>query len=97
MLCSHLSRQGLGTFVANPVKRELGSGVRTITEVLASSDITPQVDVLSHRGGEAPQRVAETLGLSKVLCINQRFRDGDRPLALMTATVRWGWEKLSSR
>jgi GntR family transcriptional regulator len=78
-------RQGLGTFVANPVKQELGSGVRTITEVLASSGITPQVDVLSHRVGEAPQRVAETLGLSKVLCINRRFRDGDRPLALLTA------------
>jgi GntR family transcriptional regulator len=55
-------RQGLGTFVANPVKQELASGVRTITEVL------------SHHVGEAPQRIAETLGVSKVLCINRRFR-----------------------
>ncbi len=78
-------RQGLGTFVANPVKQELGSGVRTITEVLASSGISPQVDVLSHHVGEAPQRIAETLGLSTVLCINRRFRDGDQPLALLTA------------
>jgi GntR family transcriptional regulator len=78
-------RQGLGTFVANPVKQELASGVRTITEVLASSGITPRVDVLSHHVGEAPQRIAETLGSSKVLCINRRFRDGDRPLALLTA------------
>jgi GntR family transcriptional regulator len=85
------------TFVANPVRQELGSGVRTITEVLASSGITPQVDVLSHRVGEAPQRVAETLGLSKVLCINRRFRDGDRPLALMTAYLPLGLEKPSSR
>jgi GntR family transcriptional regulator len=77
-------RQGLGTFVANPVKQELASGVRTITEVLASSGITPQVDVLSHRVGDAPQRIAEKLGLSKVLCIHRRFRDGDRPLALVT-------------
>lgn len=37
-------RQGLGTFVANPVKQELTSGVPTITEVLSSSGITPQVD-----------------------------------------------------
>jgi len=77
-------RQGLGTFVANPVKQELGSGVRTITEVLASSGITPQVEVLSHHVGEAPQRIAEILGISHVLRINRRFRDGDLPLALMT-------------
>jgi GntR family transcriptional regulator len=83
-------RQGLGTFVANPVKQELASGVRTITEVLASSGIRPQVDVLSHHVGEAPQRIAETLGLSKVLCINLCFRDGDRPLALMTAYLPLG-------
>jgi GntR family transcriptional regulator len=72
-------RQGLGTFVANPVKQELASGVRTITEVLASSGITPRVDVLSHHVGVAPQRIAERLGLTKVVCINRRFRDGDRP------------------
>ncbi|OOK70672.1 bacterial regulatory s, gntR family protein [Mycobacterium kansasii] len=33
-------RQGLGTFVADPVRQELGSGVRTITEVLLSSGVT---------------------------------------------------------
>ncbi len=78
-------KQGLGTFVANPVKQELGPGVRTITEVLAGSGITPNVDVLSHRVEDAPQRIAETLGLSKVLCVHRRFRDGDQPLALMIA------------
>lgn len=77
-------RQGLGTFVANPVKQELGSGVRTITEVLSSSGITPEVDLLSHRVAEAPQRIAEKLGLSTVLCIHRRYRDGDQPLALVT-------------
>jgi GntR family transcriptional regulator len=80
-----IRRQGLGTFVANPVKQELGFGVQMITEVLASSGIIPNVDVLSHRVTEAPQRVAETLGLSRVLCIHRRFRDGDQPLALMIA------------
>lgn len=33
-------RQGLGTFVADPVKQELASGVRTITEVLLGSGVT---------------------------------------------------------
>lgn len=78
-------RQGLGTFVANPVNQELGVGVRTITEVLAGSGITPQADALSHRVIDAPPRIAETLKLSKVLCVNRRFRDGDVPLALLTA------------
>gem|GEM_PF-455690 len=83
-------RQGLGTFVADPVKQELGSGVRTITEVLLSSGVTPQVDVLSHHVGPAPQRIAETLGLSEVLCIRRRFRDGDQPVALVTAYLPSG-------
>ncbi len=81
-----IRRQGLGTFVANPVKQELGSGVRTITEVLTSSGVTPQVDALSHRVIDAPPRIAETLGLSNVLCINRRFRDGELPLALLRPT-----------
>jgi GntR family transcriptional regulator len=85
-----IRRQGLGTFVADPVKQELGSGVRTITEVLLSSGVTPQVDVLSHRVGPAPQRIAETLGLSEVLCIRRRFRDGDQPVALVTAYLPSG-------
>jgi GntR family transcriptional regulator len=85
-----IRRQGLGTFVADPVKQELGCGVRTITEVLLSSGVTPRVDVLSHRVGPAPQRIAETLGLSEVLCIRRRFRDGDEPLALVTAYLPSG-------
>ncbi|MDM4140007.1 MULTISPECIES: GntR family transcriptional regulator [Mycobacterium] len=83
-------KQGLGTFVANPVKQELGPGVRTITEVLAGSGITPNVDVLSHRVEDAPQRIAEILGLSKVLCVHRRFRDGEQPLALMIAYLPTG-------
>lgn len=86
-------RQGLGTFVTNPVRQELGSGVRTITEVLANSGITPQVDVLSHRVQEPPQRIGETLGLSKALCIHRRFRDADVPLALMIAYLPPGLGK----
>ncbi|OJZ75473.1 GntR family transcriptional regulator [Mycobacterium paraffinicum] len=86
-------RQGLGTFVANPVRQELGSAVRTIPEVLASAGITPQADVLSHRVEQPPQRVGETLGLSRVLCIHRRLRDGDAPLALMIAYLPPGLGK----
>ncbi len=86
-------RQGLGTFISNPVTQELSCGVRTITEVLSGSGITPQVDVLSHHVGEAPQRIAETLGLSKVLRIDRRFRDGDLPLALLTVYLPPGLGK----
>jgi GntR family transcriptional regulator len=85
-----IRRQGLGTFVADPMKQELASGVRTITEVLLSSGVTPQVDVLSHRIGPAPQRIAETLGLSEVLCVHRVFRVGDEPLALVTAYLPAG-------
>lgn len=45
----------------------------------------PQVDVLSHQTGPAPQRISETLGLVEVLCIRRRIRTGDQPLALVTA------------
>ncbi|WP_084020355.1 GntR family transcriptional regulator [Mycobacterium avium] len=85
-------RQGLGTFVANPVKQELGPGVRTITEVLAASGITPNVDVLSHRVEDAPQRIAETLHLTKVLCVHRRFH-GEQPLAPMVAYLPLGLGK----
>jgi len=83
-------RQGLGTFVADPVKQELASGVRTITEVLLSSGVTPQVDVLSHETGPAPRHVAETLGLAEVLTIRRLFRAGAEPLALVTAYLPAG-------
>lgn len=78
-------RQGLGTFVADPVKQELESGVRTITEVLLDSGVTPQVDVLSHNTGPAPRRISEILGLTDVLCVQRLFSDGTQPVALVTA------------
>lgn len=77
-------RQGLGTFVAEPVNQELATGVRTITEVLLSSGVTPRVDVLSHEISAPPQRVGDALGLSEVLCIRRRYSDKDHPLALVT-------------
>ena len=77
-------RQGLGTFVAEPVNQELTSGVRTITEVLLSSGVTPRVEVLNHCVITAPQRVKDALGLSDVLCIQRRYSDKDQPLALVT-------------
>ncbi|MDP7726458.1 GntR family transcriptional regulator [Mycobacterium sp. TY814] len=83
-------RQGLGTFVAEPVRQELTSGVRTITEVLLESGITPEVDVLSHETTTAPQHISRVLGISDVLCIRRRFRAGEEPLALVTAYLPAG-------
>lgn len=83
-------RQGLGTFVAEPVKQELTSGVRTITEVLSDSGITPLVDVLSHGITNAPQRISDILGTHEVLCVRRRFRAGDEPLAVVTAYLPTG-------
>lgn len=80
-----IRRQGLGTFVADPVNQELSSGVRTITEVLLDSGVTPQVDVLSNSKCPAPPSIAATLGLTEVVCIRRLFRAGDEPLALVTA------------
>ncbi|OOK74896.1 UTRA domain protein [Mycobacterium kansasii] len=78
-------RQGLGTFVADPVRQELGSGVRTITEVLLSSGVTPRVEVLSQSVCAPPQPIAAALALPEVLGIRRRFSAGDEPLALVTA------------
>lgn len=83
-------RQGLGTFVAEPVAQELGSGVRTITEVLSDSGVAPQVDVLSHENIVAPQSISEILGLPEVLCVRRRFRVGEEPLAIVTAYLPTG-------
>ena len=47
-------RQGLGTFVAEPVKQELESGVRTIAEVLVSRGVTPRVEVLPMKSSQRP-------------------------------------------
>jgi len=58
-------RQGLGTFVAEPVKQELESGVRTITEVLVSRGVTPRVEVLSHEVIPAPEPVGATASTSR--------------------------------
>jgi GntR family transcriptional regulator len=77
-------RQGLGTFVSEPVNQELAAGVRTITEVLLDSGLTPQVDVIAHDMVAAPSRIAAALGKSEVLCIRRRYRDNDQPLALVT-------------
>lgn len=79
-----IRRQGLGTFVAEPVNQELASGVRTITEVLLDTGVMPQVDVLSHEVTTPPRRVRDALGLSEILCIRRRYSDHDQPLALVT-------------
>ncbi|MGE0214522.1 GntR family transcriptional regulator [Mycolicibacterium sp.] len=79
-----LRRQGLGTFVSEPVNQELAAGVRTITEVLLASGVTPDVDVIDHGVVTAPHRVQAALGAAEVLRIRRRYRDKNQPLALVT-------------
>src|SRR3984893_109568 len=80
-----IRRQGLGTFVAESVKQELESGVRTIAEVLVSRGVTPRVEVLSHEVIPAPEPVGATLGRSEVLRIQRRYIENDQPMAIVTA------------
>ena len=80
-----IRRQGLGTFVAESVKQELESGVRTIAEVLVSRGVTPHVEVLSHEVVPAPERVGATLGRSEVLRIQRCYTENDQPMAIVTA------------
>jgi GntR family transcriptional regulator len=80
-----IRRQGLGTFVAESVKQEMESGVRTIAEVLVSRGVTPRVEVLSHEVIPAPEPVGATLGRSEVLRIQRRYIESDQPMAIVTA------------
>src|ERR1700733_7492941 len=78
-------RQGLGTFVAESVKQELESGVRTIAEVLVGRGVTPRVDVLSHEVVPAPDQVGAALRRSEVLRIQRRYTENEQPMAIVTA------------
>ncbi|UMP00042.1 GntR family transcriptional regulator [Amycolatopsis sp. EV170708-02-1] len=77
-------RQGLGTFVSEPLDQELSSGVRTITEVLLDRGVTPQIEVMSFGVEPASAYVARTLGEREVLTIRRRYGDGEQPVALVT-------------
>jgi GntR family transcriptional regulator len=77
-------KQGLGTFVSEPLDQELSSGVRTITEVLLDRGVTPQIEVLSFGVEPASAYVARTLGEREVLTIRRRYGDGEQPVALVT-------------
>lgn len=77
-------KQGLGTFVSEPLDQELSSGVRTITEVLLDRGVTPQIEVMSFGVEPASAYVARTLGEREVLTIRRRYGDGEQPLALVT-------------
>lgn len=77
-------KQGLGTFVSEPLDQELSSGVRTITEVLLDRGVTPQIEVMSFGVEPASAYVARTLGEREVLTIRRRYGDGEQPVALVT-------------
>ncbi|WP_158895458.1 GntR family transcriptional regulator [Amycolatopsis anabasis] len=77
-------KQGLGTFVSEPLDQELSSGVRTITEVLLDQGVTPRIEVMSFGVESSSAYVERTLGEPEVLTIRRRYSDGEQPLALVT-------------
>src|SRR5208337_2904600 len=77
-------KQGLGTFVRNPISQELSS-VQTITEVLLSRGITPRVRVVSFGVVRPPELVSRALLLSgdeKLLLAKRLYLNEDEPVAL---------------
>ena len=78
-------KQRLGTFVRNPISREL-SRVQTITEVLLSKGITPRVKVISFGTVRPPKVVGHALllnGDEKLLLAKRLYLSGNDPLALL--------------
>ncbi len=78
-------KQGLGTFVRNPIDQDL-TNVRTITEVLLEQGITPQIKVLSFGAVVAPQAVRQALGLregERLLRVKRLYRYRRLPIALV--------------
>src|ERR1700730_11992362 len=67
-------KQGLGTFVREPINQEL-SKVQTITEVLLARGITPRVKVISFGVVQPPDhvRIALTLDNSTRLILAKRL------------------------
>jgi GntR family transcriptional regulator len=78
-------KQGLGTFVRNPISQELSS-VQTITEVLLSRGITPRVRVVSFGVVRPPEVVSRALllnGDEKLLLAKRLYLNEDDPVALL--------------
>jgi GntR family transcriptional regulator len=78
-------KQGLGTFARHPIDQELTS-VRTITEVLLSKGITPEVEVVSFGPVVPPVRVQRELRLQsgdQLLLAKRLYRYRGEPLALV--------------
>ena len=78
-------KQGLGTFVRHPIDQELTS-VRTITEVLLSKGITPEIEVVSFGPVVPPARVQRELQLhqaEQMLLVKRLYRHRGEPLALV--------------
>jgi GntR family transcriptional regulator len=78
-------KQGLGTFVREPINQEL-SEVQTITEVLLARGITPSVKVVSFGVLLPPEHVRRALGLNEttsLILAKRLYLDGNEPLALL--------------
>ena len=80
-----VKRQGLGTFVRNPVTQEL-SAVRTMTEVLLEKGITPRVEVLNFGETVPPEGVRASMRIEPgdtLLRVERLYFDRDEPIALV--------------
>lgn len=78
-------KQGLGTFVRDPINQEL-SRVQTITEVLLSKGITPRIKVISFGAVRPPEIVRNALLLNEneqLLLAKRLYLNGEEPLALL--------------
>lgn len=78
-------KQGLGTFVRHPIDQQLTS-VRTITEVLLSKGITPEIEVVSFGPVVPPAKVQRELQLregEQILLVKRLYRYQGQPLALI--------------
>lgn len=80
-----VKRQGLGTFVRNPIRQELSS-VRTMTEVLLEKGITPRIKVLNFGETIPPEEVRISMRLEpeeRLLLVERLYFDEDEPIALV--------------
>jgi GntR family transcriptional regulator len=84
-----LKRQGLGTFVCNPIEQDLTS-LQTVSEVAHAKGIITDTRLLSFGPVIPPKQVAKALGRpanERLLCIEKLHADAVSPIALTRALL----------
>ena len=80
-----VKRQGLGTFVCDPIEQDL-TRVQTTTDVVLARGLSETVRIVSFGSVVAPKHIAKTLGRAvnqRLLLIEKLHLDGDGPIALV--------------